>query len=614
MTPPANAAITKEELRRATVRFAGDSGDGIQLTGSQFTRNTALAGNDIATLPDFPAEIRAPAGTLPGVSAYQLQFAADDIFTPGDTPDVLVVMNAAALAKNIDVLKKGGIVVANENGFKKKDIEKAGLPDNPLTDGSLDGYRLFTVPVTDLTENALSDSPLGTSDKRRSKNFFALGLLLWLFDRDPETTADWLRQKFAKNKDVREANLNALKAGHIYGEVSGIFPMRFEIPPAKLEPGTYRSITGNYSLALGFVAAAQKAGLTLFQGSYPITPASDILHHLSALRHYGVMTFQAEDEIAAICATLGAAYTGALAITTTSGPGLALKAEAAGLGVMTELPLIIVNVQRGGPSTGLPTKTEQSDLLQALYGRNGECPMPVIAASGPGDAFDVAYEASRIALRYMIPVTLLTDGYIANGAEPWKLPDLNDLDEINVEFETDPEGFLPYTRDLETLSRPWAIPGTPGLEHRVGGLENEHLTGNVSYDPTNHDKMCRLRADKVLRIRNDIPPTQVKGSQSGKVLVLGWGSTFGSIWEAVRLLNIEGHKVGHAHLRWLNPLPGDLEEVMSRFEHVLIPEINLGQLVKIIRAEYLIDAEGLNFVRGLPFKVSEIEDAVRARL
>ncbi len=605
-TATASQSVTNTALTKATIRFAGDSGDGIQLTGTQFTQNSALAGHDLSTLPDFPAEIRAPAGTLPGVSAFQIQFSSEEVFTPGDTPDVLVAMNAAALRKNLPELRADGILIVNENGFGKRDIEKAGYETHPFEDGSLDDYILYKIPLTDLTEKALTDSPLGTSEKRRCKNFYALGVLFWLFDRNPKSTEDWIRAKFGRKADIMDANLIALKAGHIYGDVSGIFQNRYMIPKADLPPGLYRNITGNTALALGFVTAAQKAGVTLFQGSYPITPASDILHALSALRNYGVLTFQAEDEIAAMCATIGAAFTGALAITSTSGPGVALKAEAIGLALMTELPAVIVNVQRGGPSTGLPTKTEQSDLLQAMYGRNGDSPLPVLAIRSPGDAFHAAYEASRIAMKYMIPVMLLSDGYVANGAEPWLVPDVDKLEPIEVEFRTDPKGFKPYLRDPATAARPWAIPGTPNLEHRLGGLEKEHLTGNVSYDPTNHDKMTRLRASKVSRIRNDIPPTEVDGAQKGKLLVLTWGSTYGSTWEAVRHARADGHTVGHCHLRWLNPFPADLGDVLNRFETVLIPEINMGQLCKMIRAEYLVDAIGFNLVRGLPFKVSEI--------
>jgi len=607
-------AINKESLTRATIRFAGDSGDGIQLTGSQFTQTSALFGNDLATLPDYPAEIRAPAGTLPGVSAFQLQFSAEEIFTPGDTPDVLVAMNSAALKKNLETLKVGGVIIVNADGFGKKDLQKAGYESNPLEDGSLSGYKTYSIPMTTLTERALEDSPLGTSDKRRCKNFFGLGVLYWLFDRDPEPTRVWLKTKFGRKPDVLEANLTALKAGYVYGDVSGMFQNRYQVPAAELKPGLYRNITGNDATAIGFVTAAQKADKTLFLGSYPITPASDILHSLSKLRNYGVITFQAEDEIAAVCATLGASFAGNLAMTTTSGPGVALKGEAIGLAAMTELPMIIVNVQRGGPSTGLPTKTEQSDLMQAMYGRNGECPVPIIAAKSPGDAFYAAYEAARIAMKYMTPVMLLTDGYIANGAEPWLVPDLDTLPECGKENRTDAEGFLPYIRDAATLARPWAIPGTPGLEHRLGGLEKDNLTGNVSYDPDNHDRMCRTRDSKVRRICHDIDPLEITGAQEGKVLVLGWGSTYGAIWEAVRGLHAEGKSVGHLHLRWLNPFPADLEEKLSQFETILIPEINLGQLSALIRAKYLIDAEGFNLVRGLPFKASEIRAKIESFL
>jgi 2-oxoglutarate ferredoxin oxidoreductase subunit alpha len=614
MSEPATALKKKELLDRATIRFAGDSGDGIQLTGTQFTQTSALFGNDLATLPDFPAEIRAPAGTLPGVSAFQLQFSSEEIFTPGDTPDVLVAMNSAALKKNLPTLKAGGIIIVNQDGFGRKDLQKAGYESNPLEDGSLSGYKTHRIAMTTLTEKALVDSPLGTSDKRRCKNFFGLGVLYWLFDRDPAPTRKWLKTKFGRKPDILEANLTALKAGYVYGDVSGLFQNRYEVPAAPLSAGLYRNITGNDALAIGFVAAAQKANKTLFLGSYPITPASDILHSLSKLRNYNVITFQAEDEIAAVCSALGAAFAGNLAMTTTSGPGVALKGEGIGLAAMTELPMIVVNVQRGGPSTGLPTKTEQSDLLQAMYGRNGECPIPIIAAKSPGDAFYVAYEAARIAMKFMTPVILLSDGYIANGAEPWRVPDLDSLEDPSITHRVDPEGYKPYLRDPVTLARPWAIPGAPGLEHRLGGLEKESLTGNVCYDPQNHDKMCRMRASKVLRVRHDIPPLEITGAQEGKVLVLGWGSTFGSIWEAVRGLHGEGKSVGHLHLRWLNPFPADLEEKLRQFETVIVPEINLGQLSRLIRAEYLIDVVGFNLVRGLPFKAQEIRTEIEKYL
>ena len=613
----ANAARSTEapqSLTRATIRFAGDSGDGIQLTGTQFTQNSALAGHDLATLPDFPAEIRAPAGTLPGVSAFQIQFASEEIFTPGDTPDVLVAMNAASLKKNIELLKDGGVVLVNSNGFQKNDLKKAGYESNPLEDGSLDGYQVHQVAITDLTMKALDDSPLSSADKKRCKNFYALGILFWLFDRDPASTQEWIKGKFGKKPDVCEANLTALKAGQIYGDVSEMFQNQYVLESAKLKAGEYRNITGNNSLSIGLVAACQKADIRLFLGSYPITPASDILHSLSKLRNYNIITFQAEDEIAAICSAVGASFTGNLGLTTTSGPGLALKGEALGLAVITELPLVVVNVQRGGPSTGLPTKTEQSDLMQAMYGRNGESPVPIIAAKSPGDAFWVGYEAVRIALKYMIPVMVLTDGYIANGAEPWLMPTMDQLPDVEAKFHGETENFLPYSRDPKTLARPWAIPGTPKLEHRIGGIEKENLTGNVSYDPENHDKMCRTRASKVLRIRNEFGPTEIKGPESGDVLVVSWGSTYGSVWEAVRRCQAKGQSVSHVHLRWINPLPGDLGDILSRFKTVLVPEINLGQLIKILRAEYLVDAVGFNLIRGLPFKASEVEEEIQKYL
>jgi 2-oxoglutarate ferredoxin oxidoreductase subunit alpha len=610
----ARSTADQQSLTRATIRFAGDSGDGIQLTGTQFTQNSALAGHDLATLPDFPAEIRAPAGTLPGVSAFQIQFAAEEIFTPGDTPDVLVAMNAAALKKNIELLKKGGTVLINTNGFEKNDLKKAGYEQSPLEDGSLDRYSVHLIALTDLTIKALEGSPLSSAEKKRSKNFYALGILFWLFDRDPKSTQDWIKGKFGKKPDVCEANLTALKAGQIYGDVSEMFQNQYVLESAKLDAGDYRNITGNNALAIGLVAATHKAEIPLFLGSYPITPASDILHSLSKLRNYNVITFQAEDEIAAVSAAVGASFTGNLGLTTTSGPGLALKGEAVGLAVITELPLVVVNVQRGGPSTGLPTKTEQSDLLQAMYGRNGECPVPIIAPRSPGDAFWAGYEAVRIATKYMIPVLVLSDGYIANGAEPWLLPKMDDLPEVNVTYHTDSENFKPYSRDAKTLARPWAIPGTPNLEHRIGGIEKENLTGNVSYDPDNHDKMCRTRASKVLRIRNEFGPTEVNGADSGDLLLVSWGSTYGSVWEAVRRCQAKGQSVSHLHLRWLNPLPSDLGDILKQYKNVLVPEINLGQLLKILRAEYLVDAIGFNLIRGLPFKASEIEDEIQKYL
>ncbi len=614
--PPDKAAAEREpeHKEQITVRFAGDSGDGMQLTGSQFTTSTGVAGYDLATMPDFPAEIRAPAGSVQGVSSFQIRFASDAIFTPGNEPDVLVAMNAAALKRHLPELRRSGLLVINTDGFGATDLRKAEYDTDPLEDGSLEGYQVVAAPMTELTEKALAESTLGTGDKRRCKNLYALGLLYWLFHRDRAPTERWLQEKFAKKPELVEANLTALKAGHLYGELNELFQTRYELPSAKLPPGTYRNIEGNLALAYGFVAAAERAGVTLFQGSYPITPATDVLHHLSRLRNFGVVTFQAEDEIAAICATVGAGYAGTLAVTTTSGPGLALKAEAAGLAVMAEVPCVIVNVQRAGPSTGLPTKTEQSDLMQALHGRSGESPMPVLAVASPGDAFHCAYEASRVALKYATPVIVLSDGYVASGAEPWLVPELDELPAIETCFVREAEGYEPYARDPDTLARAVALPGSAGLEHRIGGLEKEDLSGHVSYDSDNHDRMSRLRRDKILGVTQEIPPCEVFGAQEGEILVVGWGSTFGSIREAVGELVAEGHKVGQVHLRWLNPFPSDLGDLLRRFEHVVVPEVNLGQLVRLLRAEYLVDARGYNLVRGLPFSSGEIAQHVRGLL
>ena len=558
-----------EELETVAIRFAGDSGDGMQLTGTQFTETATLVGNDIATFPDFPAEIRAPAGTLAGVSGYQLNFSSKDIHTHGDEPDVLIAMNPAALKANLGDLRPDGIVVVNTSAFKSRDLDKAGYEQNPLEDGSLDKYRLYEVDITTLTLNAIADCGLNQRSAVRCKNFFALGLVYWMFNRSIEHSVEWIEQKFGpRDETVAKANEMALKAGYYYGETAEVFTQNFVVKKAQLPSGRYRGVSGNEATALGFLAAAELSGLDLFLGSYPITPASDILHFLSKQKHLGVKTFQAEDEIAAACATIGAAFAGALAITTTSGPGIALKAEAIGLGMITELPMVIINIQRGGPSTGLPTKTEQSDLLQALYGRNGESPLPVVAASTPADCFDAALEAARIALRHMIPVFLLTDGYLANGSEPWKFPQMDELDPIVVDFHTDPETFKPYARD-ENLARPWAIPGTPHLEHRLGGLEKEHETGNVSYDPDNHQFMTKMRAAKVEKVADFIPPTEVYGDESGGVLMLGWGSTFGAIRASVNRSRANGVAVSHVHLRHLNPLPRDLSEIIGRFDRVV---------------------------------------------
>ena len=605
------AKKSRQELASVTIRFVGDSGDGIQLTGSQFASASAIAGNDLATLPDFPAEIRAPAGSLAGVSGFQLQFASYDVFTPGDRPDVLVCMNPAALQTNLGTLKPGGTLIINTDSFSANNLKKAGWAVDPLDDGTLDSWTVYKVPLESMTLEAISDLGLPTRTAKMCKNFLALGLMYWMFDRPMEETLNFIDRKFGAKKPVlAEANKRLLKAGWAFGETAEMFPGNYVVPKAIIAPGTYRNIRGNDSLAMGLVAAAQKSGLELFLGAYPITPASDVLHALSNYKHFGVKTFQAEDEIAGICAAIGAAFGGALAVTLSSGPGIALKGEAIGLATIVELPLVILNIQRGGPSTGLPTKTEQSDLMQAYFGRNGEAPIPIIAASTPADAFEAVYEAARIALKYMTPVMFLSDGYIANGAEPWKIPDVEDLAEIPVNFHTDTENFLPYSRDDKTLSRPWAIPGTPGLEHRVGGLEKSHEKGNVEYDPDNHDFMCRLRAEKVQRVQQDIPPTEILGEDSGDLLVLAWGSTYGAVVSAVRAAQAKGLSVSHAHLRYLNPLPPDLETIMRRFKKVLLPEINLGQLSFILRAKTLIDVKGFNQMKGQPFMVADLLEAI----
>jgi 2-oxoglutarate ferredoxin oxidoreductase subunit alpha len=597
----------RETIEKAVIRFCGDSGDGMQITGSQFTTTAALYGNDLATFPDFPAEIRAPAGTLPGVSGFQLHFASSDVYTPGDTVDVLIAMNPAALKMNLADLKTNGILIVNTDNFKEVDLKKAQIKESPLEDGSLQGYRLFPVGLTKLTRAALAELGLDAKTMDRCKNFFALGMCYWLYNRSMDATQRWLEDKFKEKPLLVQANLLSMKAGYSYCEATEAFQTSYEIPPAKLTPGTYRNISGNSALALGFVAAAQRSGLTLFQGSYPITPASDILHELSMFKNFGVITFQAEDEIAAMTSAIGAAYGGALAITTTSGPGMALKMEAIGLAIAVELPIVICDIQRGGPSTGLPTKTEQADLLQALYGRNSEAPVPVLAASTPGDCFWVALEACRIALKYMVPVIILSDGYLANGAEPWKVPSVDDLPTIPVKFRTEPEGFMPYLRDPATLARPWALPGTPGLEHRVGGLEKQDGSGNVDYEPLNHERMVRLRAAKVAGVVQDVPDVVPAGDPDGDLLLVGWGSTYGPITAALRAQRDKGRRIGHVHLRYLNPLPGNLGEVMKRYKKVVVPEMNMGQLVWVLRAKYLIDAEGFNKIQGKPFKQSEIE-------
>ncbi len=603
-------------IPEATILFAGDSGDGMQLTGSQFTLAAAYARNDLATLPDFPAEIRAPAGTTYGVSGFQLRFGSVDIRTPGDDVDLLVAMNPAALKVNLGRVKPDGSVIVNTDTFERRNLDLAGYTKNPLEDGSLDNANIIPVKLNTLTREALKDSGLGQKEIDRSKNMFALGLALWLYSRPMEPAIEWLGKKFAKRQDLRDANVQVLKKGYHYGETTEQFIVRYDVAPAKMPPGRYRAIRGAQALAMGLVAAGQKSGLKLFYGTYPITPASDLLHELSRLKNFGVMTFQAEDEIAAIGSALGASFGGYLGITGTSGPGLALKSETLGLAVMIELPLVVVDMQRGGPSTGLPTKTEQSDLLQALFGRNGEAPLPVLAASTPGDCFETAYEACHVAIRHMTPVVLLADGYLGNGSAPWLIPSLDRLPEIDVTFagaksETGPDGeFLPYVRDEETLARPWAKPGTRGLEHRLGGLEKKDKTGNVSYDPMNHALMTRLRAEKVERVAKMIPKTAVHGDPDGDTLVIGWGSTRGAIEAAVSEARSRGRRVGSVHVRYLNPLPPDLGEVLSRFENLVVPEINDGQLVMILRARYLLPFQSLTKVQGLSFKAGEILDAI----
>ena len=608
--PSPQSPLPSEELESVVVRFAGDSGDGVQLTGTQFTRTSAMLGNDIATFPDFPAEIRAPAGTLFGVSGFQIQFGSTVIRTPGDVPDVLVAFNPAALKTNVDRLKPGGLLLVNTDAFSSRNIEKAGYESNPLEDGSLAAWQLIKVDMTRLTRETLKETSLKTKDKDRAKNLFALGMIYFLYDRPLEHSIEWLNGKFGKKPEVAAANIKALKTGYYYAETAEVFHSRFEVPSAKLAPGKYRNLTGNAAIALGLVSAAQRADLDLFLGSYPITPASDLLHELASMRAHGVRTLQAEDEIAAVCAAIGASYAGHLGVCSTSGPGLALKGEGIGLALIVELPLVVVNVQRGGPSTGLPTKTEQSDLLMALYGRNGESPLPVIAAKSPADCFEAAYEAARITIKYRTPVILMSDGYLANGAEPWLIPDADSLPDVEANFTTDPEGFQPYSRDPNTLARPWTVPGTPGLEHRVGGLEKAHLTGNVCYEPANHQLMCELRRDKVQRIQQEIPETEIFGEDSGDLLVVGWGSTHGSITSAVELAQEDGLSVSSIHLRFLNPLPADLGDILRRFDKVLVPEMNLGQLVRVLRAEYLIDCKAHNKVTGQPLGVTEVRKAI----
>jgi 2-oxoglutarate ferredoxin oxidoreductase subunit alpha len=608
------SSTTTETLDKVVVRFAGDSGDGMQVAGSRFTDASALFGNDLATLPSFPAEIRAPAGTLPGVSSFQVQIADFDILTAGDAPDCLVAMNPAALMKNLKDLRQGGTLIVNTDAFEERNLTKAGYTEDPLEDGSLDGYRTIKVPMDSLTKEAVKDTGVSGRSVLRSKNFFALGLLAWLFHRPTEPTIEWAEKKFAKLPEVAAANVAAFKAGYNFGITTEATRVTFEVKPAALKPGTYTNVNGNMALAWGLIAASKLSGLPLFYGTYPITPASDILHELSRHKNFGVRTFQAEDEIAGVGAAIGAAFAGNLAVTGSSGPGIALKSEAISLAFMTELPLIVINVQRGGPSTGLPTKPEQSDLLFSLYGRHGESPIPVLAAATPSDAFEMAIEAARIALKYMTPVLLLSDNYVANGSEPWLLPDVDSLERFPVEFAEHPNGpdgsFLPYLRNVQTFARPWAKPGTPGLEHRIGGLEKESISGNVSYEPNNHQLMTDTRAWKVANIASDIPPIEVDGDEDAEILVLGWGSTFGTNRAAARRVRLEGKKVATAHLRYMNPMPSNLGDVLRAFDKVLIPELNTGQLLKVIRAEFLLDVVGLNKVAGEPFKVSEVTDKI----
>lgn len=603
-----------EQVDEVVIRFAGDSGDGMQLTGGRFTESTAIIGNDLSTLPDFPAEIRAPAGSLAGVSAFQIKFSSKDIHTPGDKPDVLVAMNPAALKVHQKEVAPGGTIICNANAFTLKNLKFAGYETNPLEDKTLDDYfTLYSVEMGKMVSLANEDLEISSKIIDRTKNFFALGLLFWIYDRPLESTKKWLGVKFAKKPEIVEANIRALDAGYNYGETTEIFTTRYKVDKADLPAGTYRNVVGNYALSMGLAAAAEKSKLGLFYGGYPITPASDILHTLSAWKHLGIKTFQAEDEIAGITSVLGAAFTGDLGITATSGPGIALKGEAMGLAVMAELPIVIINVQRGGPSTGLPTKTEQSDLMQAMYGRNGEAPIPVLASATPGDCFFAAYEACRIAVKYMTPVILLTDGYLANGSEPWQVPKVDDLPDFDVSFADESNladgQFLSYSRDKKTLARPWAIPGTPGLEHRIGGIETEDLTGNVSYDPDNHHYMVETRAKKIDAITNEIASSEIFGSKSGDLLILSWGGTKGACRSATEALKADGKKVGHLHLRWINPFPKDLGEKLIKFKNILIPEINYGQLIKLIRAEFLVDAQGLNQVRGKPISSADIQEA-----
>ena len=611
MTSPKSGNHTESvtQLDRVTIRFAGDSGDGMQLTGSQFTATTALFGNDVSTLPDYPAEIRAPAGSLPGVSGFQISFSSGDIHTPGDRPDVLVAMNPAALKVNLGDLVPGGGIIVNTDAFNDINLKKAGYAVDPLHDGSLQGYNLYEIPMSTMVTGACEGLGLTSKQIELTKNFFALGVMFWLYERSMAGTEKWIAEKFSGKDAIAEANKRALNAGYAFGETTEIFHTHYRVAPAHLAPGTYRNITGNEATALGFVMASTLAARDLFLASYPITPASDILHQLSSYKHLGIKTVQSEDEIAAIGAAVGAAYGGAMGMTTTSGPGMALKAEMLGLAVMVELPLVVVDVQRAGPSTGMPTKTEQGDLLMSMFGRNSDSPIPVIAPATPAECFTMAIEAWRIALKHMTPVVYLSDAFLATGAEPWKIPQASDLPSIAIENAppSDRGGFRPYQRDPETLARPWAIPGTKGLEHRIGGLEKLDELGTVSYDPDNHHRMNLLRAEKVARVARDIPATEVWGDSEGDLLILGWGSTYGSIRSATERLRERGKSVSHAHLRYLNPLPNDLGDILKRFKRVLLPELNLGQLRMLLRAKYLVDIVGFNLVRGKPFQIGEIE-------
>jgi 2-oxoglutarate ferredoxin oxidoreductase subunit alpha len=615
VAPVQGVAKEVKELERAVIRFAGDSGDGMQLTGEQFTTESAVAGNDIATLPNFPAEIRAPAGTLFGVSSFQLQFGSQRVYTPGDRLDCLVAMNPAALKVHLRDLKPGGLLIVNTSAYDKRNLDKAGYPENPLDDAALgERYRLHKVDMSGLTHEAIKDLPLNTKEKDRTKNFFALGLVSWIYTRPLEPTLDWIGKKFSKAPDIAEANVRVLKAGHAFGETAEIFGEHYSVEAADMPPGLYRAMTGNRALAWGLLAAAQRSTLPIVYGAYPITPASSILEELAMHKGFRIRTIQAEDEIAAVTSVIGAAFGGAIGVTGSSGPGIALKSEGIGLAVTAELPIVIFDIQRGGPSTGLPTKTEQADLMQALYGRNSESPVVVIAPATPGDCFFIAYEAVRIAVKYMVPVFVLSDGFLANGSEPWLIPDVNTLPPIDVQFRTEAEGFFPYLRDPATLARPWVRPGTPGLEHRIGGLEKQDVTGNISYDAENHDHMVRQRAEKVRRVAQEIPPTSINGPATGDLLVVGWGGTYGSITAAVERAQAEGQSVAQIHLRHLNPLPPDLGHILREYRKILVPEINSGQLVRVLRAEYLVDAVGFNRVRGLPLASEEISEAINQLL